>query len=703
MIQTFEQLVAEIGAAVKPPVRITVSDSAAKYRVLNNPGATVGMWRNEVTPYLVEPMNILTSKDHTSMVFVGPAQSGKTDMVLNWIGHSCKFDPADMMVVQTSRTTSRDFSMRRIDRFHRHSPEFGKMLVPRGTSDNTFDKHYKSGMMLTLSWPTINELSGKPIPRLWLTDYDRMKQDVDGEGSPFDLSQTRATTFKMNGMTVAESSPGFVIDDPRWQPSTIHEAPPTRGILALYNRGDRRRWYWKCVYCHNAFEPDFSLMVYPDSDDIAECAEMATMRCPHCSLDYTHDDDDGTPSKQEMNNNARWIKDGMTWLPDDTMVGKPVRSEMASFWLKGVAAAFSDWKTLVTKQLDAEREYEQTGSEEALKTTVNTNQGMPYLPKKSGSARAPEGIMDLARPLELKVVPQGVRFIVATIDVQKHRFVVQMQGMTEQRDVHVIDRFDVQKSRRLDEDGERLWVNPASHPEDWKLLVDEVILKSYPLEGDDTRHMAVKYTFCDSGGELGVTTNAYNFYRWLRDGDKAKDASKATDYTWEPGMATRFMLVKGASMKSAPRVKVSYPDSQRTDRNAGARGEIPVMFMNTNILKDQVNNKLDRKTKGGRYVFSQLLGRNFFVELTVEVKDHKGNWTNPHSYRNESWDLLAYNEAALASPAINFELINWKNPPLWAEDWERNSLVFEIEADKKPFDMVKKTDYDLSKLGQDLG
>ena len=32
-----------------------------------------------------------------------------------------------------------------------------------------------------------------------------------------------------------------------WIPESLHEAPPTRGILSLYNGGDRRRWYWRCA------------------------------------------------------------------------------------------------------------------------------------------------------------------------------------------------------------------------------------------------------------------------------------------------------------------------------------------------------------------------------------------------------------------------------------------------------------------------
>src|SRR5690625_6525461 len=68
-------------------------------------------------------------------------------------------------------------------------------------------------------------------------------------------------------MTVAESSPGYEIEDPQWSGKTRHEAPPTRGILALYNRGDRRRWYWRCPQCYQPFEPDFHLIQIPDSAD----------------------------------------------------------------------------------------------------------------------------------------------------------------------------------------------------------------------------------------------------------------------------------------------------------------------------------------------------------------------------------------------------------------------------------------------------
>lgn len=704
---TLENLIVQAAAAARPPERLTVSQAAEKYRHLNIPGAYVGPLKNDLTPYLVEPMDTLQSLDFTGMIFAGPAQCAKTEMVLNWLTYSAVCDPADMMIVQTTNTTARDFSMRRIDRMHRHSPDVGALLLHGKQGDNVFDKHYTSGMMLTLSWPAINELSGKPIPRGWLTDYDRMPEDINGEGSAFDLGRKRGTTFGRHCMWVAESSPGFAIENPKWQRKTAHEAPPTKGILALYNKGDRRRWMWQCVQCHGKFEPSFELLDWPDTADKMEAAEAAVLKCPHCDTKYNHNPTGEMPGKHELNRGGKWIKDGMLWRRDGSITGTPIRSTIASFWLKGAAAAFSDWKTLVFNYLSAEEEYEANGSEESLKTTINTDQGEAYLPKSLANDRVPETIKARAKDLGAKLVPEGVRFLIATIDVQKNRFVVQIQGIALNKDVYVIDRFEVKKSKRKDEDGEHKWVNPGAYPEDWKILAEEVLLKTYELGDGSGRQMAIKLTLCDSGGKDGVTANAYNFVRWLRAGendpeDAEPSVAEEGSYRWEAGMAGRFMLVKGASTKNAPRVAISYPDSQRKDRAAGGRGEIPVLMINPNSLKDMVDHRLDRTEAGGRFVFANWLPDSFYTELTVEIKHPVKGWINPKKYRNESWDLLAYCLAGMLTTIIGIDRWNLEEPPKWAEEWDHNDLVFNPEVVQKPFEAKKKSGVTLEQLAKAL-
>lgn len=685
MYATLEEILADTCEGVRPPERLSVSEAAEKYRYLNNPGSYVGPWDNRVAPYLTEVMDTLTSTAHTGLIFAGPARCGKSDIFMNWLSHTIKCDPADMMVVHMTQSTARDWSTTDLRKLFRHS----KIIGERVSKANAHDISFVNGMKLLVKWPTITELSGKTIPRIWLMDMDRMPLDIDKEGSPYQLAKKRTQTFRRFGMTVAESSPGFSIENPQWKASTPHEAPPTQGVLSLYNRGDRRRWYWKCRGCGEAYEPDFSLLRWPDSEDFMESAEQAYIGCPHCGTVVQHDETSEGPGKHGHNLDGLWLRENQKWDPSrQEIVGNGIRSELASFWLKGVAAMFTDWKTLVYNYLQAYSEFDSTGSEESLKTTVNVDQGLPYLPIALETDRLPEELKARSRDYGVREVPEGVRFLGATIDVQRSRFVVQVHGYGVGGDIWILDRFDIRKSKREDDDGDRFTVNPSGYIEDWYLIYEEVMQKTYPLADGSGRHMQIKGTVCDSGGREGVTKNAYDFYRWLRDNpDCVEDAHR------------RFLLVKGAASKNAPRVQVSYPDSERKDRHAGARGEIPVLFINGNQVKDQANAMLDREDPGGGTVhFPDWLEDWFYAELTAERRTAKG-WENPRGARNESWDLLVYSIALSLSRIVRIEYIDWDNPPAWAEEWDDNDLVCEDENNKR-FATKEKSEYDFKELAE---
>jgi phage terminase large subunit GpA-like protein len=689
--RTLEEMVVATAEAVRPPERLSVSQAAEKYRRLNNPGSYVGMWDNQMAPYLVEPMDEMTSLHFMGEIFVGPARCGKSDLFFNYLGYTAICDPADMMMVLMTQNVARDWSQGDLAKVFRHSPEIGRRLTPGRQNDNVHDKKFLAGTRLLVKWPTISELSGKTIPRLWLADYDRMDQDVDGEGSPFDLTRKRAESFRRYGMCVAESSPGFEITDSTWTPATPHEAPPTQGILALYNRGDRRRWYWRCPHCDEPFEASFSNLSWPKTADHMEAAEKAVIVCPSagCIL--------GPELKDQLNRGGRWIKEGQKWLADGSVVGTARRTDIASFWLKGPAALFQTWKSIVLHYLDAVEEFRKTGAEEALKTTVNTDQGEAYLPKSIAAERLPEALKaraeDWGGSADAPVVAEGVRFLIATVDVQKFAFVVQVHGIGRGGDVWIIDMFKIRKSERLDESGERCVLDPAAYPEDWGLLESAVIEKTYPLADGSGRRMMIKAVGCDSGGRAGVTAQAYAFWRRLRDQG--------------PGHHKRFQLLKGQpTPRSAPRVRRDYPDtSQRKDRFSGSRGDVPVLFINSNLVKDQASAMLGREIPEGGMVHFPLWAPDFlYAQLTVETRTDAG-WKAPHGKRNEAFDLLYYAiamglSAAQVSPTV--EKIDWDRPPGWADEWDRNDLVFAGEVNKR-FEIHQERVHSLKSLGEEMG
>lgn len=675
--------------------RLSVSEAAAKYRVLNNPGSYKGPWLNSMTPYMVDPMDVLASRDYTGCVFVGPAQCGKTDaLLLNWVTYNVTVNPMDMILYNPSQAMARDFSTRRIDRLHRHSPEVGAQLKKARDTDNKFDKHYRSGIILTLSWPSVAEFAGRPIPLVALTDYDRMDDDIEGEGSPFDLASKRTTTYGSYAMTLAESSPSREFDPEKaktWIAATKHEAPPVEGILALYNRGDRRRRYWGCPSCDNWFEPDFPLLKWDETKrNIVDKAETVYMECPYCQHHIMPD------MRKPIDARGMWVQDGVEVHKGGVLVGEPIRSKIASFWLNGTVAAFITWKTLVSNYLNAEEEFHRTGSQEALKKFYNTDLGQPYRPRGLIDARVPEVLKARAEQVPEKEVTSDVRFLVACVDVQKNMFVVCVFGICpgDPFDVRVIDRFQVRKSKRLDNDGDHDWVKPHAYLEDWDELVTQVMDKTYPLADDSGRRMQIKLTVCDSGGREGVTTNAYNFVRRLR--NPPQDAPELAGYSG------RFHLVKGDHVAGAPRARITYPDAGRKDKYNAARGDVAVLLFNSNILKDDLNNRLDCVVPGaGMFHFPDWLPDSVYVEMCAEHRDTGKGWLNPSGSRNEQWDLSYYCLGVCVSQLLNVERIDWSNPPKWACDWDENILISTSDG-KKRFATAGNSEYDFGKFANAL-
>ncbi|WP_375547480.1 terminase gpA endonuclease subunit, partial [Serratia marcescens] len=215
--------------------------------------------------------------------------------------------------------------------------------------------------------------------------------------------------------------------------------------------------------------------------------------------------------------------------------GEPRRSRIASFWMEGPAAAYQTWAQLVYKLLTAEQDYEATGAEEALKTVINTDWGRPYLPRSASEQRRSEELLARVEDYGKRLVPPKVRFLLAAVDVQggkNRRFVVQIMGYGENGERWLVDRYNIKQSMRCDaETGEALPIHPGAYPEDWQLLISDVLDKTYRLQEQPDKRMPILAMAVDTGGEDGVTDNAYKFWRQCR----------------RDGVHKRVYLIKGDS------------------------------------------------------------------------------------------------------------------------------------------------------------
>lgn len=660
---------------VRPPRKISVSAAVCESMRVPMPSGGDGPYSLEQTPYMVEPMDCVASRVFEAVVFMGPAQSGKTlaliDGVLVW---SVVESPGDCSVIQTNQRQAEDFSKFRFDRLIARCPKVKDRQSVRPQDDGVFAKSFRT-MAVRFGWPSVAQVSGKAIRRMLLTDVDNFTGDLT-IAELFGMARKRTQTFMSSGIVVAESSPARDYADPIWTPRTPHEAPPAVGIASLYNGGDRRRWFWPCVECHQPFEatPGIDRFALPSFDELCEdlirmdvlpiAEKFSKLVCPHCAVTIEH------RWKRGMNVAGRWVGEGQAMHPDGTVTGERIRSNTASFWLGGVAAGYQSWQSLVAQYLEAVKVYATTGDSKPLKTTSNVDQAMPYLPVAvRDEDRDVEKVKSRAIEMPKGEVPAGVRFLVASIDVQagqKPRFVVQIHGYGPGLQWFFVDRFALKSSRRptgeLDEHGKQKWfpLDPASYPEDWRRLIEKVMLRRYPLAGDEQgRSMGIRLTLCDSGGKAGVTKQAYEFARFL-----GKD---------HPGVFDRFRLVKGASSAQAPTTNIHFPDARGKVSKAGAIGDVPVLFVNTNRIKDTVIAHATRATPGPGYMhFAKWLSDSWFEELFSEVRGPDG-WENVHGRPNETLDLCVY--AYGGALALNADAMDWSAPRPWAKVWDENTEV----------------------------
>lgn len=656
-----DEVAASVASILRPARRVRPSQ-AANGKLSNDRGPL----DLSVTPYLVEPLDMLGSRLYQGVVFVGPARTGKTfGLGIAGIQYCVTIAPADILAVYMSQDTARDFSRLELDRAIANTSELSALLSPRSRDDNTYDKFFRNGIALKIGWPAATQLRGKTVRYVFLMDVDGARQtaDVDHRGSLWGQAFKRIETYMSRGKCLAESSPGFEYDDADWKPRTPHEAPPALGISALYNTGTRARWMFACRHCGEHFQalPGLAPFAVPELEEVKEAVQKhdlmtlaeswARVPCPHCGAVHMPHEKAALSAPRVDGDRilgGTWIHEGQT-LINGRLEGEPRRTNVASYWLGGVAAAYQQWVGLVHKYLAGVLHYVRTGDETELRQSAHDDQAWPYLPLAAKRKRSGDEFESRTEEWERGTAPVGVRYLTAAVDVQARRFVVHVMGWGRDHEAWLVDRFTIFASDRKETDGRVAPLNPAAFKEDWDVLEAQVVQRRYRAVGTEI-DLSPVLVFCDSHGADGVTDKAYDFWRRMRD----------------KGLGERFMLVRGGNTLNAPRAAMIWPDARgRNDRSAG-RGDVPVWQLNVNLLKDGVANDLARTTPGPGFVhIPKWIDREYFSEITVETRTARG-WENERELPNEGFDLHVYNRAALI--VLGAEAINWAAPPDWATD-----------------------------------
>lgn len=661
------RILADCLEALRPPKRQSIVELVEDKRWLaNTGGGTVGRFSHDRVPYIRDPEQDLSDDGVDTVVVVGPGQSGKTTIAENWLFSSVAGDdPGSFLWYMQSDAVIEAYVKDTINPMIEAHDCLSGRLGLRAVDDSLHYKRFK-GMSVEFLAAVAGNLISKKAPRLVVDEVDAYLKAL---GDVLDKLDIRRQTFGAASKLLAMSHPDLVVgtDPKNW----------TAGIMKAYRDSDRRRWWWPCPHCEAYSSPNpgaerHMALVYPDKAPLAEIREAASLSCPCCGADIED------KWRREMNRAGLWVPEGETISLDGKISGRAPANGSRGYWIVGVMSDFirGGIGELAEARVKAERDMEVTGEERPLRDVMAKRWGIPYSPPKSAAQLDASVLRERAEDYPLGQVANGVRFLTAAVDANLTWFEVLVRGWGVNGESWIVDHFKIFQSA----DGSRQ-CDPALYAEDWEMLLPLVVQRRYPLAGNPNRVMGIRCTTMDTGGRAGVTTQAYAAWlRWRRRGIVRYHGQTAGRDLFD------VLPVKGASQLTVPRLRVTYPDTQRNDRKANARGQVPVGIFNPNLFKDSLELQLLRLDDGqGRAHLPRILAQttaqgaesiDFFDQLCVEQRDKVGAWSKRQdNLRNEAMDVMVMSH--VAAYCWGSSRIDWEKPPPWARDQADNALVYD--------------------------
>ncbi|ODM42841.1 phage terminase large subunit family protein [Cereibacter johrii] len=672
-----EEILADALPLLDPPSRVTVTEAAERHMRVPVQGNWVPFDR-AVTPYTVEPADMTQSRRFKAVVFLGPSQSGKSQMMQSVSAHAVTCAPGPVQVIHMTKTDADAWVEEKLDPTILNSPALRERLGT-GRDDSTFSRKRFKGMRLTIGYPVPTQLSSRSQRLVMLTDYDHMPQKLgpkdSPEGSPFGMALQRIRTFMSRGCVLAESSPAFPVDpNADWAPHAGHPhmlPPATAGLVPIYNEGTRGRWYWECPDCGDLFEPRFDRLHYDADLDPGAAGEQAMMECPHCGTLIAHRHKVGL-NRAALEGRGGWLHEGrhidangrraLVRIDDPDIRRTPI----ASYSLNGAAAAFASWEELVQRYETERRRFEALGDDTDFARVHYTDIGVPYRrpeAEEEGALTAAQ-IREHMRSQERRVAPAWTRFVTVSIDVQGNRFEVLVMAWGAQGERMPIDRFAVAQPpdhapRAKGDDGRYRALDPGRYVEDADALLD-LPERLYPVEGASWSLKPCALVI-DFNGPAGWSDNAEKFWRARR-----RDGQ---------GGLWWLSIGRGGFQQ---RDRVWHEAPERGSKGRRARG-IKLLNMATDRMKESVLAAVGRFEggQGAQHVPSWLEAEHL-DELLAERRGPKGYEKRQGAARNETLDLSVQALAVAEFKGLN--RIDWQAPPAWAEAGPANPFAVAVSA-----------------------
>lgn len=604
----------------KPHPRLSVSQWADRYRHLPpESAAEPGRWQTSRVPYLRDIMDAVNDPAVHTVVVMTASQIGKSEALNNILFYYSHQDPCPILLIQPTLTDAEDYSKSRLSTSIRDSAVLREIFgeeKSRNSNNTIFKKNFPGGRMVLVGANSPSGLSSKPIRVVLADEIDRY--EATKEGSAVRLASQRSATF-FNRKMILTSTPSTagVSEVERW-----------------YNLSDKRKYFVPCSECGEYILLNFKNVIWDKDESGAGIPETARYCCQECGVLLTQN------QIWDMTKSGEW----RATAPFNGIAG------FGEF-----PALYSPWKSM--KQI-VEKFLQVKDDSDELKTWINLDLGQCYEEKHE---KVNPGELFSRREVYNLIVPREACFVTCAADIQKDRIeaLVCAWGMDEECFImeHKIFYGDTSEiSRKLGKtDIDQLTFEQISEftaadkvEGVWKQF-DDFRKTTYEHESGELLRIAI--TVIDTGYE---TDQVYNFIR--------------------PREREGVLGIKGVDGAGKPAV-------DRPSRKNKVK--IQLYSVGTFTVKDSMKARLGKNRPGPGYIhIPDRVDQEFCEQLASEKKviretrgQKKIEWVKIRQ-RNEAWDLLCYNFAALR---IRFQVRDLLN--LHVKKF--NAKVYEKQQEKE--------------------
>lgn len=658
-----------------PADDISTTDYAIKKRKLPDAIGDPMDWDLKKTPYIAAVQDALDMAGVRIVALQSSARWGKTVAAENKCMKHWTHGPSyNVLWYMHARDDLSDYVDERFEWMLENHPEVDEKINWSDPRNGRFRKEIGTSLLL-MKAATRGTTRSKAAPIIVADELDAYAKNV--RSGMDTLINNRQREFGANAIAYICSHP---------------DAGPL-GVAGIVAKGLVHKWWVRCPKCRQPSvfsQGEEKRMAWnvPELMKLREDMDMlkflrlvekeARLICPYDDCRYAVDE----AHRLHMSNAGAWLQPQQKLLLDGKVKGAPQVSRTMGFIGHAMMSPFVTIGELARDWVAAKITADDTGDDTKLREETVKSLGEEYGGADEETIMEPAAVVRrrLTGNYEMKVVPVGVMFLTAFVDVQGDRFEVVVIGWNLAKEAWLVDRFSIREWPRDMKRGKAAFegLDPANRLSDWDILEDAVIKQIYVTEAsrhsETPLYMPIAKTMVNAAGsagdpEQGNKSGVSNTARvWLSNLVDPGRLQKTTLEDDPRDMIEDWRVTLFVGSRSKTQKEIYGKAYQIAHDEHGKALAVPVMerAMNVHQIKRLIAKRMKIAVPSpGRMYLPNNLPKKFVQELVSErlINDE---WTP--SGKNETWDGWVACEGARAllqpdRPGL------WTETPVWA--WAR--------------------------------